>query len=32
MFEIGLEQIRAECRHFDEWLLRLEAAAALFSH
>jgi hypothetical protein len=22
--EIGLERIRAECRHFDEWLARLE--------
>ena len=26
-FEIGLTRIRQECRHFDEWLTRLEAAA-----
>jgi hypothetical protein len=26
--EIGLNRIRQECRHFDEWLTRLEAAAS----
>jgi hypothetical protein len=26
--EIGLARIRQECRHFDEWVTRLEAAAS----
>lgn len=27
--EIGIQRIRAECRHFDEWLARLEALPPL---
>jgi hypothetical protein len=29
VLEIGLRQIRAECRHFDAWLNRLEALVRL---
>jgi hypothetical protein len=29
VLEIGLTRIRQECRHFDEWLTRLESAASL---